>query len=431
MRLSSRLFIALIIPSASYAMPEPPRVRVRINEGTRELTVRGFDLKMHSISQHAETLHAPHARTPALVSDRLAVWKFECPNGGAVRARLLEPRYSQNKVTHFNGPVLVESKAGFLNVQDKQYREKLVIHPVKDGVGGWECEVVNHVNLEKYLDGLVNAEFSAKWKPTAVDAQVIAARTYAYNRMMTTRSKKWDTHYDLDSTIKDQVYDGSLKEDYRASKSADRTRGLILKASSKDVLPLKAYYHSTCGGQTELPEDVWGKKEPGFKKRVKCDNCQDSPTAHWDIPVQAREIIESLEKAVRYPTPTEARELAEWPKGWKSALYSSVLTGIEVQQVSRSNHASKVRLDFKNLEGPWSTTISATLFRAWVGTTRVKSTAFQVFPSPEGFWIVRGRGYGHGVGLCQYGAKTLGERGKSTQDILKTYYPDALLTRAW
>src|SRR6185312_11126927 len=91
--------------------------------------------------------------------------------------------------------------------------------------------------------------------------------------------------FDVDASVKDQVYQGSLKEDFHSSQAVKKTRGMILTVGSDNApLPLQAFYHSTCGGQTELPEHVWSRPlYPGFHRQITCPFCRESPAYSWKI----------------------------------------------------------------------------------------------------------------------------------------------------
>ena len=155
----------------------------------------------------------------------------------------------------------------YSSVKGKPYREELRVY-----TAGSLCEVVNVVDLEKYLEGLVNAEFNSRWSEEAIGAQVVAARTYAVFQMRQAQAQAEDNsdaqHYDVDATTHDQVYDGSMKEDPRATRIVEKTRGLLLTVkTARGVEPLKAYYHSTCGGMTDCRIRVWGTSEFGISTR--------------------------------------------------------------------------------------------------------------------------------------------------------------------
>jgi stage II sporulation protein D len=463
-----------------------PKVRVRIVDGVQSFSLRGFDLRFRAtgaklspvLGNRAPAASAPlatlgttpttpawggkygglqglrlqqssalslgisptAASAPALRAasrqlatrvDQLSDWKISCPNGGVVHAEQIPQGKSRAKNVYFPGPVSIESPSGFITVRGKSYREKIAVHPIQTRKG-WECEVVNHVDLESYLDGLVNGEFSAAWSQEAIDAQVVAARTYAYYQMKAAAAKKGGTHFDLDSDVKDQVYDGSGREDYRSRRSANRTRGLVLKSSKGDAWPIKAYYHSTCGGTTELPEVVWGSSAKGFKKRVPCTHCRNSPSFIWDVPLRSREIADILWKGAQDLSATERDLTRNWPVSWERELRTSRLLELRVTEQNASGRAEKVSSRWSNAEGKeYRLDLPGTLFRLWIGPSRLKSTVFQVLAAGSDQWVLRGRGFGHGVGLCQWGAKTMGEAGKKSKDILKFYYPDAVLARVW
>jgi stage II sporulation protein D len=435
----SALFFSLLFlaasSSAGWAAPAP-KVRVRIVNGVRSVPVRGFDLKFRSVNrqelriEQASALRALASR-PSLSAraDRFSRWQFRCPSGGVVQAIQKSHGKYPLRTVYFAGPVRIESPSGFVTVKGKPYREKVFVYPISTR-HGWECEAVNQVDIEHYLDGLVNAEFSAAWNREAIDAQVVAARTYAYYQIKLMTGKK--AHFDLDSTVKDQVYDGSTREDYRSRLSAIRTRGLILKASKKDAWPIKAYYHSTCGGVTELPEVVWGKKMKGFHRRVTCPYCRNSPSFIWDVPLSAKEIAREIWEGARGLTGTDRDLIKTWPRTWEKEIRGSALLDLRVTSQNASGRAERVTSKWKNAEGKtYALEMSGTTFRAWIGPSRLKSTVFQVLAAGQDQWVLRGRGFGHGVGMCQWGAKTLGEKGKKAREILKFYYPDAVLARAW
>ncbi len=436
-----------------------PKIRVRIGDGAKSIAVRGFDLRIHSahrrqdlkLAQSAAYRPAPEpvswggSKRPLLVapprepaqikmrqsarSDRLSEWRFSCPSAGVVRAVKLG--VAKDPPMYFAGPISVESPSGFVSVEKRPYREKIMIHPISSR-GKWTCEAVNHVDIESYLDGLVNSEFSAAWDRDAIDAQVISARTYAVYQSKWMAAKKGGSHFDLDSTTKDQVYDGSLKEDYRSRLSSIRTRGMILKASKNAAWPIKAYYHSTCGGRTELPQVVWGSKSSGFKRRVRCDHCRASPSFIWDVPLHSREIAGLLTKGARALGTAERDKIRNWPVSWERELATGTLLSLQVSEQNVSGRAERVTSKWRSAEGKeFTLSLPGTLFRIWVGPSRLKSTVFQILAAGNDSWVLRGRGFGHGVGLCQWGAKVMGEIGKSSRQILKFYYPDAVVAKAW
>ena len=371
---------------ARAAEPAPIRIRVRVGQELKGVRIRGFDLRWFGASVSPRRW------------DQMTEWGLRCP-GRRVEA------VQVGGVAKFHAPgrLRVDTPAGFLHWEGRPFRESLTV--IADGRG--HCQVVNHLDLEKYLDGLVNSEFSSAWAEGAVEAQIIAARTYALHQIREAVGKP-GRMFDVESSVRDQVYEGSAKEDWRASRLVERTRGLVLavKHGGRNE-PLKAFYHSTCGGTTELPQKVWGRGFPGFRKRVACPYCRVSPKFQWSWEAKAGD----LQKLAPQADPASIRLLVSSvdPEGRATRL---VLSCIEKGR-TRDRQVSPVE------------------FRNRVGSTTVLSARFRVQELEGGGVRLDGRGYGHGVGLCQWGAKVMGEQGKAAEEILRHYYPAAEIRKLW
>lgn len=402
----------LAVPSPTPDKPTPT-IRVRLHEGAPSLVIQGFDL---AISAGAKTL--VHA-------DRLSRWEVRCESG---RVRAIPTTWNTPptqsaavpKPMAIQGAVEWSSHAGFLKLNDRPYRELIRVRPV-----GARCEVVNEVDVEKYLDGLVNSEFSATWNEESIAAQVVAARSYAWYQMR--EARKWPaSRFDVDATVKDQVYDGSIKEDYRASQSVNRTRGQVLTlGSERNPSPFKAFYHSTCGGQTDTPERVWGKTMPGLKTGVTCPYCTSSPRYAWTTELAREELEAKLRDG-----PKLSGAPRVWPKNWRTVL-TGKLTGLEALHPPGRLRPDVVQTTWTPPHGkPTVLELRGALFRDWIGPARLKSMAFELSGGPERFTL-QGHGNGHGVGMCQWGAKVQGEQGKKWLEILAFYYPGVAVRKLW
>ncbi|MGK5083081.1 SpoIID/LytB domain-containing protein [Bdellovibrionota bacterium FG-1] len=396
----------------------PAEIRVRLAEAMPSVRIRGFDLKIYEVQPR----NAPLAsRRLASAPDRQSDWEFRCQKGN-VRGT------SKAKMLDFRDGVSIESASGFVHFQGRPYRQEIQIHAI-----GSSCEVVNHVEIEKYLDGLVNSEFSARWNEESVGAQVIAARTYALHQALVARADL-ERHFDVDASTRDQVYDGSIKEDFRSSRSVRRTRGLVLTVgSASHPEPLKAFYHSTCGGVTELPEHVWGRGFKGFRHSVRCGYCNSSPAFNWKAEIAGWELAQAFQKGLfgEGRSPASARV---WPKGWRQAIRGGHLIALRADGKDLQGRVDQVTSVWQTPQGPLSLPLRGASLRDWIGPTRLKSATFQVVSQGAGDfgrWTFQGRGNGHGVGMCQWGAKTMGEQGFKTATILKHYYPDAVLRKLW
>jgi stage II sporulation protein D len=256
--------------------------------------------------------------------------------------------------------------------------------------------VVNHIDVESYIRGVLYHEVSHKWPLEALKAQAVVARTYALYQAKENTTKD----YDLTSDIYSQVYGGRSSEKYRTNKAVNLTLGEYLIYNGK-IFP--TYYHATCGGHTEDASKLWNINIPPLKG-VECDFCSKSPHLYWKRNLRLNDIQIKLIKSGKKIAPIKAINILKRNE-------SGRIDRMEI--VDRRN--SKIYLSGKE-------------FRMIVGPNIIKSTNFTV--SIRGYYAdFKGKGWGHGVGLCQWGAKSMAECGFKYDEILKYYYPDSELTK--
>lgn len=276
----------------------------------------------------------------------------------------------------------LKSREGRLLINGETFVGSLVATGHKD-----QLVLVNELPLEQYLLGILPGEMVPSWPHEALKAQAIAARTYALYM------KKHPKHslYDLERTVRDQVYDATGKVFSRVASAVKETQGQVLNLGGK---VFKSFYHSRCGGSTELATTVWRSRE-GHRESVQCPYCQKNPF-RWQTLIPARELRALLQ------TRPEARSLPKLELGGRT------ISG---------------RVAFLKLkDGLNERRIASDELRSLFGYTRLKSTYFEWESVPQGI-LFKGLGNGHGVGLCQWGTKHLAERGWNAHDILKHYYP--------
>ncbi len=256
--------------------------------------------------------------------------------------------------------------------------------------------VVNQLPLEEYLVGLINCEISSAWPIDAVKAQAIIARTYAVNR----KDARITAQYHLESSVIDQVYEGCMIEDSRARRAVFETSGEVLTFGGAII---QAFYHSSCGGRTEDSENVWGASLP-YLKGVECQYCLTSPSSTvWEYKLSFKELEERLRLG-----------------GYKvSGLYD-----IKPGALNARGRLKSVSL----LAAKGSCTVTGDQFRKAVGYGVIKSTRFTVKNSKNDISF-SGSGNGHGVGLCQWGAKQRALDGFTSGEILAYYYPGTVLKK--
>lgn len=274
--------------------------------------------------------------------------------------------------------ILITSPKAFIEMNKKAFRGNLELY------GGKEIIVVNVLSLDDYLVGLMNMEISSRWHMEVLKAQAVVARTYALYR----KEIKKGELYHLESSVMDQVYEGGNVEDVASAIAVFSTKGEILVYDGK-IIP--AFYHSTCGGHTESSKEVWGFYHPSLKG-VKCDFCIDSPNYSWGYRVSLREL--------------------------ENLIGIKGIVGVDIVERTSTGRVKKLIIR----TGNGNHRISGSDLRKSVGYENLKSTNFSVSFS-GGDIIFKGKGSGHGVGLCQWGAKKMAEMGYNYREILQFYYP--------
>ena len=249
---------------------------------------------------------------------------------------------------------------------------------------------VNQLNIEDYLYGVLHHEVAPWWPMEALKAQAVAARTYAFYQAGVSKLQE----FDLKSGTSSQVYGGSTTERYRTKMAVDQTAGQVLTFQGK-VFP--AYFHATCAGITAAASELWAIHLPPLYGGVHCGFCRISPHYFWQARVPLVEIEEKLNKNGR-------------PVGQ--------ILKIEIISQTPSSRVGSLKIVGTLKE----TALAAKDFRIWIGGDRMRSTAFKVSVNDD-MAEFRGRGWGHGVGFCQWGALGQSLLGRKYQEILKFYYP--------
>ena len=302
-------------------------------------------------------------------------------------------KLTRNKSGAFTGPIkLVQEKKDGLVFCDKSwYRGELIILANSDKKN---ITVINNIDLEDYLLSVVPSEIPHSWAKSALKAQSIAARSYTLGYL----GRRKDKGYDLESTVEDQVYLGVSAEKRSTSGAVKETRGLILV--DKEGKPLIALYHSSGGGYTDSIENLW--KTNGIKASVhiqpRPDYDDNSPHFKWFRSYKIEEV---------------------------NKLLNSLNIG-EIKNIIPLSHSIAGRVTWIKILGTSSeSTIRGEEFRKYL---KLPSSKFNV-AIEDSYVRFAGRGYGHGLGLSQWGAKTLSENGFTYEEILAHYYLGAILTK--
>jgi stage II sporulation protein D len=277
-----------------------------------------------------------------------------------------------------------------LGIQAQWIRGSLIIY-AKQG----QLLAVNHLPLREYLISNVGSEMHPKWEKEALKAQAVASRSYALYMKNNPRNPL----YDVESTINDQVYLGDIVKSPSLIQAIDSTDGEYL---SEKELPMKAFYHSRCGGHTSGPENMWANSNKVYRSpQIPCPYCQENPFK-WQWNITREEFMRKL-------------NLPEKENPFLALL-----------PLDRSSFGRLMKLKVQTRVA--SRELTAEQLRALLGFEKLKSNAFQWQMNLKQIGF-SGIGLGHGVGLCQWGAKYFAQKGKSYRMILSHYYPYAGIRR--
>jgi stage II sporulation protein D len=337
------------------------------------------------------------------------VWRIE-RQGATIRA--VRP---DGAVTPWSGTPLHLRSIGFggyLLHEGKRFRGDLVLVPSDSGVA-----VVNHTRMDDYLKGVVPLEIGrtrTEAERAAVEAQAVAARSYAFTRVGRGTSRPWD----LRGSVLDQVYGGVDAETPVASRAVEATAGLVIRYGGRAV---DAPYSASCGGSTAAGSEVWragdqpylqrvSDRIPGTAERYWCDA---APRFRWTTTFDRT----SLNAAVsRY-----LRTYASVPPGGPGTVRAVTVTSrtpsgrvgtleLRTDRGSYSLRGNEIRFVLRSAGGE---ILNSTYFShdAQTGADGVVQTL-----------TLRGNGNGHGVGMCQWGAIGRARAGQDFRTILQAYY---------
>ncbi|HET8579879.1 MAG TPA: SpoIID/LytB domain-containing protein [Nitrospiraceae bacterium] len=256
--------------------------------------------------------------------------------------------------------------------------------------------VINEVDLEEYVKGVVPSEVSSSWHQEALKVQAVAARTYAlYQRMINAGGD-----YHLMSSIQDQVYRGRNGVDPRVQQAVEDTRGIVITYLNAPIL---AAFSSTAAGQTEDAVNVWSKDLP-YLKGVECPFDTNSPYYQWRTSFKVVDLETNLRQ-----------------KGMAVGTIASVTP----LSYSRAGRVARVRI----LHSHGELILRGEDLRRVVGYAVIPSTQFEI-EAVGSELVLSGYGAGHAVGLCQWGAKELAEQGYPFPVIIRYYFPGTELKDA-
>lgn len=286
---------------------------------------------------------------------------------------------------------LMESSEA-IRIGDKEFPGLMILTRTGSGI-----TAVNHVDMEDYVASVISSEMGPNWPLEALKAQAVASRTFAMYQM----ARSAGASYDMDNTVRSQVYHGSVGSD-RVLEAVDATRGLI---AIYDGAPAGTFYHSSSGGRTENPREVWGRERLPYLASKPALFEERSPHFNWRLRMSAGEIKNQLKKA---------------------GVGAGSVISIETVSHTSSGRVGKIRITF----GPnrRKVDLRGEYFRKVIGDVRLPSTKFRVGKDSSGAFTFIGQGYGHGVGMSQWSARGLANHGRGYEEIIQAFYPGVTIS---
>jgi stage II sporulation protein D len=312
--------------------------------------------------------------------------------------------------------LIAMGEGGNLSINGKPYRGSCRLVPVGPG----KFDVVNDVDLEGYLKGVVSKELYPDWHEEAFKAQAIVARTYALYEMKTSGlGRRWDVHPDERS----QVYGGIGGENGSSRTATDATAGVVVAyGPSGEERIFKAYFSSCCGGIAQSAVDAFGVLdiEP-LSDRMVGNRCNMSPKYNWGPIVFTKDEL--------------TRRLKRWGAA-KSRTEKDMAAVVQIDRAAYNRHGRPTRFTVTDARGQ-RFSMNGTELRSAInsgagpGEQTVPSSFFTPANEEKVIRFVDGHGFGHGVGLCQWCAQAQAESGVPHEQIVLDAFRGATLQRAY
>ncbi|PAB60887.1 SpoIID/LytB domain-containing protein [Anaeromicrobium sediminis] len=359
------------------------------------------------------------------------------------------------KVTNKNGNEILKydvkkDKISFkgekiIKVNGQSYRGNIIV----DRYYNSDLTIINELEIDEYLYGVLPKEISGSWPMEAQKAQAVAARNFTLVKLGSHRG----LGFDLCDTTHCQVYGGFSVENSQSNRAIDETKDQTLTYNRE---PISAYYHSNSGGKTENMENVWSAKVE-YIRSVEDPYSIGAPNDSWEKVYSKNEIEDILNngenyvgelKSIKIKTRAESGRVTELEIiGDKDEI---ILQKDKIRKVFGYNNIKSTWFNIKHdgdmnkiaLQQPYEDPKNVNMEKVYVisdeKTVKVKDELYIYngetkgkvdFQNVSGDYLFVGRGWGHGLGMSQWGAKKMAEEGFSYEEILMFYYKNTLLER--
>ncbi|MCM8767428.1 MAG: SpoIID/LytB domain-containing protein [Candidatus Omnitrophica bacterium] len=252
--------------------------------------------------------------------------------------------------------------------------------------------IIKRIEIEEYISGVVEKEMGKNWPVEALKAQAVVSRTYLIWKM----NKNKNNYYDIENSIYKQLYVDCKNEKIKSA--VFETKGEILTNEKGEIMPV--FFHACSGGITANPSDVWKGKYP-LDYSVLDPYSEDTPYSFWEKNISKNYLSEKLQ------IPIKKIEIVEKDKTNRAKLLNIITKNGNIIKITGTEFRERIN---QNIEIYFNNPYI------------IPSTMFEIIDMGENI-IFKGKGYGHGVGLSQWGARKMAEIGFDYKNILKFYFP--------
>lgn len=338
--------------------------------------------------------------------------------------------------------IFLGTSGGTFKFNNNSYRDYISVI-AKDG----KQRVINYVTMQHYLYGVVPYEMPSSWNIEALKAQTIAARTYVKKNMMGSTNKL----FDVTDSVSSQVYKGINGEKQNSNRAVDETAGIYMKYEN---VYINAVYHSNSGGYTENSENIWNYKVP-YLVGKKDDYSLNTKETNWEYAISYDKLSEVLNS--KFPNLGSVKNIKILEKTKNNRNIKIKIIGETAEQILEKEEIRKY-LGYTNLKSIWydidfgnsslsfydnveKKVIRASMENIYAMDKNGKKIQVEnplniqgkdskeVYKNESNQVVFSGHGYGHGIGMSQYGAKNMADLGMKYEDILKFYYDGIILVK--
>ena len=417
----------VVAPAPGFAPPyAEPSVRVRVarlrEPRRRPITTRigsknqWLRVRSPLVHQYGELMRGPVAVTASTKRGSEVMWIVVGNDGESIQL----PGSARLDVH-----ALDDQPGTTLAYDSTAYPGFIRLNPQHDNSASG-VDVVNVVGMEEYLPGVLARELYAHWQPSTFEAQAVAARSFALHEVLHFGPSR---SFDVTNTQQSQAYIGKTDRS-RALDAVVATRGSILTWQSHEgrrVVP--GYYSSCCGGRAAAATDVIGPNPinaiPPLHGHSQQCPCREAPRYRWNVAMSTNEF---------------ATQIQQWAQQTGRTKLGALSNPRAITVVESCSNGRPRRFNLQCSSGPTveldaTALCDALRFRTKDHDPSEPHRIWSPFLQPQGISggtvQFQGCGYGHGAGMCQYGAEAQARAGASAHAILAWYYPGAEIHEAW